>query len=405
GSWVTRTDTRFVYDGWNLVAEVGYLGTAPDAPPATSVAPRPFLRRTYLWGQDLSGSLQGAGGVGGLLAITRHEHGAVPSKDYWVTGDLNGNVIGLTTENGLRAFYEYDPFGKPLRVSEPEEDLNPFRFSAKYTDAETGLSYYGYRYYDAVRGRWINRDPIGEKGGVNLQGMLKNNTPNQWDILGLSGADIKVLDKAPNCIVLLRQMHGPKGASTYAQKWFKSAIDLVIESSGNQWSTGLYEMGYEVFPRFYGRLAILSCNYKNQDVKEGLWIDGVKDSPLGGVGFAWSATDVAPEGLDGKSFSNGGYGEDAIAYFTYLSQSWEAAQTMGKNLSDKCKNDICCKCSKIIVKFEAANDDAANSWNNEATLPTYTEAVLRHPQASLFLKKLPMSGATVEYPGKEIIKP
>ena len=39
---------------------------------------------------------------------------------------------------------------------------NPFRFSTKYFDAETGLYYYGYRYYSPNLGRWISRDPIGE---------------------------------------------------------------------------------------------------------------------------------------------------------------------------------------------------------------------------------------------------
>lgn len=108
-------------------------------------------------------------------------------------------------ENNLKAVYEFDPFGKPLRVSEPEEELNPFRFSTKYTDAETGLCYYGYRYYDAVRGRWINRDPIGEQGGPNLQAVVRNKIVNEWDYLGLredipAGADkpITYTDKVEN---------------------------------------------------------------------------------------------------------------------------------------------------------------------------------------------------------------
>lgn len=37
---------------------------------------------------------------------------------------------------------------------------NPFRFSTKYQDDETDLVYYGYRYYNATVGRWINRDPL-----------------------------------------------------------------------------------------------------------------------------------------------------------------------------------------------------------------------------------------------------
>ena len=60
------------------------------------------------------------------------------------------------------------------------------RFSTKYLDAETGLYYYGYRYYDAPNGRWINRDPIEEEGGYNLYGFVGNDAANTWDLLGLA---------------------------------------------------------------------------------------------------------------------------------------------------------------------------------------------------------------------------
>ena len=47
---------------------------------------------------------------------------------------------------------------------------NPWRFSTKYWDDETGLGYWGYRYYQPGVGRWASRDPIAEKGGRNLYG-------------------------------------------------------------------------------------------------------------------------------------------------------------------------------------------------------------------------------------------
>jgi RHS repeat-associated protein len=51
---------------------------------------------------------------------------------------------------------------------------NPFRFSTKYTDNETGLLYYGERYYDAPRGRWLSRDPAEESDGPNIYAFVKN---------------------------------------------------------------------------------------------------------------------------------------------------------------------------------------------------------------------------------------
>jgi hypothetical protein len=47
------------------------------------------------------------------------------------------------------------------------------------------LIYYGYRYYDPVTGRWPSRDPIDERGGMNLYGFVGNDGVNQWDLLGL----------------------------------------------------------------------------------------------------------------------------------------------------------------------------------------------------------------------------
>jgi len=52
-------------------------------------------------------------------------------------------------------------------------------------DIASGVTYYGFRYYDAETGRWLSRDPIEESGGLNLYGMVGNDAVNQWDLLGL----------------------------------------------------------------------------------------------------------------------------------------------------------------------------------------------------------------------------
>jgi RHS repeat-associated protein len=66
---------------------------------------------------------------------------------------------------------------------------NPFRFSTKYLDGETGLYYYGWRYYNPVTGRWSSRDPIEERGGVNLYGFVGNIPTSRIDLLGMIGFD------------------------------------------------------------------------------------------------------------------------------------------------------------------------------------------------------------------------
>lgn len=83
------------------------------------------------------------------------------------------------------AAYEYDPFGNVQTVAGSYGASNPFRSATKYTDDETGLLYYGQRYYSPQLGRFINRDPIEEQGGLNLYGFCGNDGINCFDYLGM----------------------------------------------------------------------------------------------------------------------------------------------------------------------------------------------------------------------------
>ncbi|HYC70587.1 MAG TPA: RHS repeat-associated core domain-containing protein [Opitutaceae bacterium] len=84
--------------------------------------------------------------------------------------------------------YEYDAFGNTLRESGTYAASNPFRFATKYTDIETGLVQYNTRFYSPALGRFINRDTIGEAGGLNLYAYVSNRVPNAYDYLGMNGA-------------------------------------------------------------------------------------------------------------------------------------------------------------------------------------------------------------------------
>jgi RHS repeat-associated protein len=129
----------------------------------------------------LSGSLQGAGGIGGLLCASSGTGSAKRLYSY----DANGNVGALLEADGtMVAHYEYDPYGKALVADGPAAKANPYRFSTKYSDDETSLYYYGYRYYSADVGRWVSRDPIAEKGGNNVYQMSYNNIINFIDADG-----------------------------------------------------------------------------------------------------------------------------------------------------------------------------------------------------------------------------
>ena len=160
--------TTYFYDGWLPVKEV-----VANTNGATNVI-------EYHWGKNLSGTVGGAGGVGGLLYLKIN--GAIYVPWY----DAYGNVMGYWDAQGnVVAEYTYDAFGKLIASSGPMADVFSIRYSTKYFDPETGFYYYGYRFYSPELMRWITRDPIGEKGGVNLYAMCGNNAVEMHDSLGL----------------------------------------------------------------------------------------------------------------------------------------------------------------------------------------------------------------------------
>ena len=185
----TATETNeYLYDGWNMIREISHTPIPPYS-----------HTNSYVWGLDLSQSLQGAGGIGGLLSVTKHE--AQSTKHYALAYDANGNVTELVDTNGaIAAHYEYDPYGNLLAQSGPLAGSNPYRFSTKYQDDETGLLYYGYRFYSPQLGRWLSRDPLMEKSfqlvgrrrarqqdEALLYAFVRNRPLNDYDLMGLQG--------------------------------------------------------------------------------------------------------------------------------------------------------------------------------------------------------------------------
>jgi YD repeat-containing protein len=139
GQWTLVREHRFTWIDWLMVRE--YVTDMPQGlPPLQTV-------RDYVWGVDLSGTLQGAGAVGGLLAVVSTTAANPQPAVYYPGYDGNGNVCSATDAAGaLAAAFEYDPFGNLLSAEGPAAAQIPFRFSTKYTDAETRLVYYGFRF-------------------------------------------------------------------------------------------------------------------------------------------------------------------------------------------------------------------------------------------------------------------
>jgi RHS repeat-associated protein len=151
GTWTQTNAAYYVYDG-NLVIQERDMNNLPTV--------------TYTRGRDMSGSFEGAGGIGGLLARTAQAYVDAPLAGHsFYHADGNGNVTMLIdSSQGIVAKYLYDAFGNMISKSRLLADANVYRFSSKEWHENSGLVYYLYRCYDPNLQRWLNRDPIGEPG-------------------------------------------------------------------------------------------------------------------------------------------------------------------------------------------------------------------------------------------------
>jgi RHS repeat-associated protein len=224
----------YAYDGWNVVEERESKWVTSGNPATNQWT---TMTRRYTWGADVSGTLQGAGGVGGLLMAEEVVGTSVPVSHYYHY-DGNGNVIALTDSTGaLEGRYRYNAFGQQTELSAGASafaSTQPYRFSTKYLDAEietsSGLYYYGYRYYLPSIGRWPSRDPIGEKGGRNLYGMVENDGVNKVDVLGMFSNSIvtegiECKKGAINFVAAgLFQSYSSEDITKYIHKWYMGKI-------------------------------------------------------------------------------------------------------------------------------------------------------------------------------------
>src|SRR3989339_505335 len=102
-------------------------------------------------------------------------------KIYMPIHDLQGNIAALIfIQDGSLEQFSYSAFGE-----ENNSSSNPWRFSSKRIDSETGFAYYGRRYYLPSLGRWLTLDPLGLEAGPNLYAFLSNAPLTRFDLYGL----------------------------------------------------------------------------------------------------------------------------------------------------------------------------------------------------------------------------
>jgi RHS repeat-associated protein len=185
GTWATNLIVCYVYDGLLVLQERHYN------PQISMTVAQDVV--SYTRGLDLSGTLQRAGGIGGLLARSSSASYSGSDATAFYHADGSGNVTCLLNSNQVVvARYHYDPFGSVQSQSGSLAESNLYRFSSKEVHPGSGLSYYLYRYYDSITQRWLTRDPLSEGYGLNQFRAFSNNPISCVDFAGLSWGSVLV---------------------------------------------------------------------------------------------------------------------------------------------------------------------------------------------------------------------
>lgn len=169
--WIVSKTWHYIYDGNREIGAVDHNKN---------------LLELRILGSSLVGGNQHSE-IGSAIA---HE---INGKIYAPIHDHRGNVGCLIdSESGAIAeSYRYSAFGETTIYSEDGNALkksgikNPWQFSSKRLDTETGFIYYGKRYYDPTNGRWTSKDPLGLFDGDNPYIFLHQNPLSQIDLYGL----------------------------------------------------------------------------------------------------------------------------------------------------------------------------------------------------------------------------
>jgi RHS repeat-associated protein len=125
-----------------------------------------------------------------LFVLARPVPLAATERVYFFHNDHLGTPQSMSDEAGRKVWEaEYDSFGKATVNEDADGDgqivVNNLRFPGQYFDAETGLHYNYHRVYDPETGRYLQPDPIGLAGGLNLYPYVDGDPVSRIDPDGL----------------------------------------------------------------------------------------------------------------------------------------------------------------------------------------------------------------------------
>ena len=222
----------------------------------TSVLTLPSLTDYYpetATAKSSNSQAEGAGSSGRIL--------------FWYHPDYLGNVDLVTEIDGFaHEFFIYNPWGEEMHQWNANiyAFTSPYRFNAKELDPETGLAYYGARYYQNKMGVWLSVDPLANKReSFSPYNFVQNNPSTRIDPTG--ALDTKYEDEAGNLLAVTndgndatvtisdknkdafmkeynkQKLNGIDGSVMYNEGWirrFGQSMDAMVGENVPKWSIG-----------------------------------------------------------------------------------------------------------------------------------------------------------------------
>ena len=172
GKESTRTTT--LWDGWRPTMELVHTGTGDTL----------STKFYYTWGPDVSGSIDGSAGIGGLVEIMAVS-GTTITTSLPVYDGIGNIVAYVEGHTGAQvATYKYGSFGELLTAYGPRVNQLVFGYQTKERDQETGNIYFIERYLRPNTQTWLSRDPEREDGGVNQYAYCGDDPVGNFDAIG-----------------------------------------------------------------------------------------------------------------------------------------------------------------------------------------------------------------------------
>ncbi len=184
---------KYVYDGGNVIAEYDHDN---------------FLLRKYIYGP----------GVDEPICMI---DAVANDAEYYYHYDGLGSVVALSDSAGDTVqTYEYSVYGQ-VAAEDPNFLTNPYLFTGRRFDLETGLYYFRARYYNPHIGRFMQTDPVGYDDGINWYSYCGNNPLAWMDPSGLMTAQIEI----PTICITDDPFNNPGGVSfTDIVKWWLNDV-------------------------------------------------------------------------------------------------------------------------------------------------------------------------------------